>query len=375
MTPPHDLAPLAGLLRQVRDLKRVRDHRSPRSLAERQFARAWARLVEGEPLGAVALGETAAAAAAVRLAGLDAETMRQHGVSQEEAEDVLGRAFDDVAGSVDAGLHGRLRATLGTVATRLPPPDAEPPFVESLVRQPRAGATHPGLPRRVLEPAESHGDHCLAVAVFGVLLAPRFGADPAAVFLTGLAHHLFNATLPDAGYAADELIGADRLATMMDAATAEALTQLDGPLRQAVRQSLAVTDRDQFETPEARAFHAADVLDRVLEMEWHQQAARFGLADALGRDTDAGQLDICHPGFYQSFQQGVLARAGVWDASAASDEDTPDRDRQPSGSYERGGHGAVPAASPLAGGPGAEDGRRLDDGTEIAHLERRELGS
>ncbi len=369
-----DLGPLAALLRQVRDLKRVRDHRSPRSLAERQFGRAWARLAEGEDLEGVALSETAAAVAAVRLAGLDAEAMRAHGLSEQDAADVLGQAFDDVAGPVDAGLHGRLRATLGTVATGLPPSDAEPPFVEALIRQPRAGATHPGLPRRVLEPAESHGDHCLAVAVFGVLLAPRWGADPASVFLTCLAHHLFNTTLPDAGYAADELIGADRLATMMDAATEDALDQLDPDLRKAVRQSLATTQQDRFETPEAQAFHAADVLDRVLEMEWHQRAAQFQLADALGRDTDAGQLDICHPGFYQSFQQDVLARAGVWDAEDAG-RPSDAGFQSPSGSYEAGGHGAVPAESPLAGGPGGEDGRVLADGAQIAHLERRELGS
>lgn len=58
-----------------------------------------------------------------------------------------------------------------------------------------------------------------------------------------------------------------------------------------------------------------------------------------------------------------------------TDDDAPvDRDRQPSGSYERGGHGAVPADSPLAGGPGAEDGRTLPDGAEVARLDRRELG-
>ena len=391
-----DIAPLAGLLRQLRDLKRVRDASSLRSLAERHFARAWARLAGGEDLEEVASSETAAAVAAVRLAGLDAATMWAHGLSDADAADVLGAAFDDnlppersgVAGPLDAGLHSRLRATLGP----LPSGADEPTFVADLIRQPRAGATHPGLPRLVLEPAESHADHCFAVAVFGVLLASRFGADPSAVFLTGLAHHLFNATLPDAGYAGDELIGADRLATMMDAATERALGDLPDALAERVRQSLATTGQDQFETPEAQAFHAADVLDRVLEMEWHQTAARFRLADALGRDTDAGQLDICHPGFYQSFQQDVLRRAGVWDehqaptendrhparddASQRGAESPPqERDADASGSYEAGGHGAVPAESPLAGGPGGEDGRVLDDGAEIAHLERRELGS
>ncbi len=373
MTAARDLAPLAGLLRQLGDLKRVRDASGPRSLAERQFARAWARLAGGEDLKAVALSETAAAVAAVRLAGLDAATMWAHGLSDSDAADVLGAAFDDVAGPLDAGLHGRLRATLGP----LPSGADAPAFVAELVRQPRAGATHPGLGRLVLEPAESHADHCFSVAAFGVLLAPRFGADPASVFLTGLAHHLFNTTLPDAGYAGDELIGADRLATMMDAATERALNDLPDALAERVRGALATTDRDRFETAEAQAFHAADVLDRVLEMEWHETAARFRLADALGRDTDAGQLDICHPGFYQSFQQDVLRRAGVWDADGSSPAET-DRQRgeaSPSGSYEAGGHGAVPAESPLAGGPGGEDGRVLDDGTEIAHLERRELGS
>lgn len=386
---PGDLAPLASLLRQIRDLKRVRDASSPRSLAERQFARAWSRLVGGEEMGAVALSETAAAVAAVRLAGLDATTMWAHGLSDADAVDVLGAAFDDVAGPLDAGLHGRLRATLGP----LPNGADEPTFVADLIRQPRAGATHPGLPRRVLEPAESHGDHCFAVAAFGVLLAPRFGADPAAVFLTGLAHHLFNTTLPDAGYAADELIGADRLATIMDAATDRALAQLPDALADRVRQALATTEQRQFETPEAQAFHAADVLDRVLETAWHETAARFRLADALGRDTDAGQLDICHPGFYQAFQQDVLRSAGVWDGEVQGSEfrgrggedrsptaqASADADRQsgtsPSGSYEAGGHGAVPASSPLAGGPGGEDGRQLPDGGEVAHLERRELGS
>ena len=63
-------------------------------------------------------------------------------------------------------------------------------------------------------------------------------------------------------------------------------------------------------------------------------------------------------------------------APQPDDADEPfDRDRQPSGSYERGGHGAVPADSPLAQGAGAEDGRQNADGSEVAHLERRELGS
>ncbi|MDT0631509.1 hypothetical protein [Rubrivirga litoralis] len=408
-------APPVDLLRQIRDLKRVRDARSPRSLAERQFGRAWARLAAGEPVEAVALSETAAALAAVRLAALDAGVMMAHGLDESEALDVLGRAFDDLGGAVDAGLRGRLRAALGPL-----PHGEEPAVVDLLVRQPRAGATHPGLPRLVLEPAESHADHSFATAVFGVVLAPDYGADPAQVFLTGLAHHLFNASLPDAGHAGDVLIGDDLTARMATVATDRAVATLPVELQSLVRDALGLTREARFAEPEAQGFHAADALDRVLEMDWHARTARFTLDDALGSDTAAGQLDVCHGGFYQDLQRDVLRAAGLFafdrpahgegegGAGRGTDADperggrsvtplpaSPRRGEEndpsetdhpalpdapapatpPSGSYERGGHGAVAADSPLAGGPGAEDGEVLRDGTTVAHLERRELGS
>ena len=378
-------APPVSLLRQLRDLKRVRDARSPRSLAERQFGRAWARLAGGEPVETVALSETAAAVAAVRLAGLDAGVMMAHGLGEDEALGVLGRAFDDLGGAVEAGLRGRLRETLGPL-----PHGVEPAVVDLLVRQPRAGATHPGLPRLVLEPAESHGDHSFTTAAFGVVLAPGFGADPARVFLTGLAHHLFNASLPDAGHAGDVLVGDGLTARMAAVATDRAVATLPDALRPVVRDAISLTREARFFEPEAQAFHAADVLDRVLEMEWHARSARFTLDDALGPDTEAGQLDICHGGFYQDLQRDVLRDAGLWnaahpappgDSGVAWIERDPapgteaDQTTSPSGSYARGGHGAVSAESPLAGGAGAEDGEVLGDGATVARLERRALGS
>ena len=63
------------------------------------------------------------------------------------------------------------------------------------------------------------------------------------------------------------------------------------------------------------------------------------------------------------------------DATPDDPTDDLDRSAEPSGSYEAGGHGAVPPDSPLAGGPAEEDGKTLPDGTTVAHLERRELGS
>lgn len=366
------LRPLVGLLAQVRDLKRVRDARSPRSLAERQFGRAWGRLLRGEDADAVALAETAAAVAAVRLAGLDAGVMTAHGVPEEEAAYALERAFDDVTGPVEPGLRSLLRDALAAPADGAAD---EPPFVDALVRQPRAGATHPGAPRLVLEPAESHADHSFAVAAYGVLLAPLYEADAGRVFLVGLAHHLANAALPDAGHAADVLLGDDLTAAMARAASDRALNELPPGLRDVVRGALELATEAAFAEPEARAFHAADALDRVLEMAWHERTARFRLEDALGQDVAAGQLNICHGGFYQDFQRDVLRDAGLWTDGLADEDGPSGRAPRPSGSYERGGHGAVPAASPEAQGAGAEDGRQLADGATVARLERRELGS
>ena len=355
-----DLAALRPLLAQIVDLKRVRDARGPRSLVERLFGRAWARLAAGEAAEAVALAETAAAVAAVRLGGLDADVMRARGLGEPEALGVLGRSFDDVAAPVAEPLRSRLRDALGAPAARLEP---EPTLVQALVDQPRAGATHPGLPRLVLEPAESHADHCGAVAVLGVLCAPA-GADLGRVFLCGLAHHLFNVTLPDAGYAADALVGDAALGHMVRHATDAALAALPAPLASAAADALGAASPAELDTPDGRAFQAADVLDRTLEMAWHARAAGFELRDALGTDAAAGELNVNHAGFAQAAHADVLARAGVW-----PEHGTTDRGGEES-SYVVTGHGSVPAASPEAQGPSAEEAR-----APVAHLERRELGS
>ena len=63
-----------------------------------------------------------------------------------------------------------LRAALTDEPTRQPAA-ALPPFVPLLAAQPRAGATRPGYPRVILEPAENHAEHCAVVAVNGVLAA------------------------------------------------------------------------------------------------------------------------------------------------------------------------------------------------------------
>jgi 5'-deoxynucleotidase YfbR-like HD superfamily hydrolase len=182
-------------------------------------------------------------------------------------------------------------------------PVTPPAFVDLLNEQPRAGATCPGQPRLMLEPPESHGDHCWAVAIFGVLAAPLYRADPAEAYLLGLAHHLHNAVLPDAGYTGEVLLGLDTLPEIFGRLEAEALAQLAPTLARRLRRLL--DRRSTAETPVGRTFHAVDVLDRVLQMVAHARQAAFTIEQA----TD--ELQLVHDGPVQTFQRDVLARAGL----------------------------------------------------------------
>ena len=58
-------------------------------------------------------------------------------------------------------------------------------------------------------------------------------------------------------------------------------------------------------TAEGRAFHAADVFDRVLQMEQYARVAAFETRQALV------DLDLVHPGPLQAFHQDVLDAVGL----------------------------------------------------------------
>ena len=251
--------------------------------------------------------ETAALVAAVRLAGLDAAVMVEHGVSEEEARRVVEEAVREAgARQIDPGLLGRMLEAIphGVIDREMLRADL-PPFVRALLEQPRAGATHPTRPRLILEPAESHGDHCGMVAAYAVLLSPHVDSDAESVFLIGLAHHLFNASLPDVGFAGDRLLARFGLAeSVTETAFERAYEQIDEPLRSRVRAALRHTRRT--DTPEAHTFHAADVIDRVLEMEWHARSASFELRDAMHG------MNIVHEAPEQAMQRRVLESAGIW---------------------------------------------------------------
>ena len=297
---------LLPLLRELNDLKRIRSAEWRKSWATCCFARSWRRLLSGEDLEVVALQETARALAAAKLADIDLHTMQGAGIGREEALQVLARSIEAVGGALDAALRERLQCSLPALAQQ----DKEhihdwarlPAFVLLLIQQPRAGATRPGVGRIVLEPTEQHGDHCAIVAINGVVCAPLYGANVGDAFLTGLTHHLHNAYWPDAGDAGDNLLG-DLLAPAMQRLRERAIEQLPEGLRPRVRESLEVVYR--ADTPHAKAFQTADVLDRVLEMEWHARSSAFTLSVALE------EMDIVHPGPVQSFQQEVMRASGL----------------------------------------------------------------
>lgn len=292
-------AAVPGLFREVGDLKRVRTADADGSMAARAFVRAWSALVSGADPTSVADAETAAAVAGARLAGIDATVLDEAGLSADETRDVLRRAIDEVAAdAVHPATLARLHAAPAPEAGHVAPPA----FVGALCRQPRAGATAPGQPRLIVEPPEDHGEHCWAVAVYGALLAEDHGADRGEAFLLGLAHHLHNAVLPDAGFAGETLLG-EHLDGVVDRLTERALASLPDALAGRVRGLLGA--RADADTPLGATFHAADVLDRVLQTHHHARAAAFTARAALV------DLELVHASPVQEHQNAVLDAAGL----------------------------------------------------------------
>ncbi|WP_256926734.1 HD domain-containing protein [Sphingomonas sp. TZW2008] len=286
------------LFRELGDLKRIHSAATPGSIAERLFVAAWAALVRGDAAGSVMARTVAAALVSARLGDIDAAALALLGIS-DEASAILGRAFDEIAPELPAALSAQLREAL--IGGR-PEAGPVPAFVGKLSRQPRAGVTCPGRPRILLQPPENHAEHCLMVAVYGVLASGWHDADPTAVFVAGLAHHLHNADMPDSGYSGEMLLGGALNAAIANA-RASALGELDDRLRPIVEAAIEPIGGDR--TPEARAFHVADVLDRVLEIEQFTRAAR------LTMDVVLDDYGLVHDGPVKAFHDRILADAGL----------------------------------------------------------------
>lgn len=290
-------APLLPLLRELCDLKRVRSAGHRGSIAERLFAGGWARIAAGEDAAEVARNIVYDALAATRLGDLDAVTLDAAGIPAAEVRGIRQRAVDEATAQLDQGLRAWLLD-----ATPSPPHSAPPPFVARLAAQPRAGATCPGRGRLMLEPPESHADHCALVAICGAVLAPAWGARPGIVFLAGLAHHLHNALLPDAGFTGEEMLG-EWLGPAMDRATSLVVAELRPGPRDRVEAARSILP--DAGSPEGCAFHAADTLDRVLQVEHHLRAAGTTM-DFVLKD-----MELVHAGPVKPFQDAVLAQMGL----------------------------------------------------------------
>ena len=204
--------------------------------------------------------------------------------AEEEDVDTLGGLIGALAGHVP----GRGEIIRGRDGVEFEVLEADPRRVKRV--------------RIILQPAESHAEHCLVVAVYGVLLAPRYGADLGTVFLAGLAHHLHNAAMPDSGFTGETLLG-PHLEPVMRRATEAALDELAPDLRARIVAARAILP--DAATPEGRAFHAADVLDRVLEIAQHLRAAGLTMSEVLG------EMGLVHDGPVKPFHDAVLAEMGL----------------------------------------------------------------
>ena len=291
-------AQLMPLFRELGHLKRITSAGRDGSIATRLFLRAWGELVAGEMPTDVMRRTVGAAVAAGRLGDLDLGKLRELGLTDVEASTVLRAGFDALAEAVDPAFATQLKKVVAEDAAS----GSLLPFVALLAAQPRAGVTCPGKPRMMLLPAENHADHSMAVAVYAVLLAPDYGADPATVFLAGLGHHLHNAAVPDSGFTGEELLG-DFLERIIGTARDRALSELPTPLRDRMREALGVITDDR--SPEGRAFHAADVIDRVLEIEQHLAVAHSTM-DMVLRD-----YGLVHAGPVKAFHDATLREVGI----------------------------------------------------------------
>ena len=133
------------------------------------------------------------------------------------------------------------------------------------------------------------------------MLAGAWNARPETVFLAALAHHLHNALLPDSGFAGEQMLGA-WLQPAMRNATAMALEQLAATPRDRVNTACRILP--DADTPEGRTFHAADTLDRVLQVEHHLRAGATSMRFMLN------EMQLVHAGPVKPFQDAVLASMG-----------------------------------------------------------------
>ena len=319
---------LLPLFREINDLKRVRSPVLQPSVAAAWF-RSAARLffhsnkeLDKSTRTRLALKFTADIVAATRLGAILDEDLEAGGLSPKvirkirvkaisERREILGAELLStlLEATVDSEcVKSSIKGTNGfnlysdVSPTSNDTTQSAPTWIDRLIAQPRAGATAPGQPRIVLEPVESCAEHCLVTAVYAVLLANSFGADAGDAFMVGLAHHIHNAQLPDAGFAGEALID-DYLDGLIETLRESTMSTMSSHAADRLKPML--TEIASADTPLARTFHTADTIDRVLQIEYFARCNQFTLNDAL-----VG-MELVHAGPVQAFQQAQLDMAGL----------------------------------------------------------------
>ena len=290
------------LLRELNDLKRLYSaNLSANSLATQIFRGACRPLSTGAALEPLPWASTAVAAA--RLGAITPESLLAAGVPKEKRAAIYRRSLAAHAG-LSQDLIEDLTGCVDNVTERLEGEFAyaEDEWPQRLCRAPRAGATCPGKPRIVLEPAELHSDHCAMVAVYGFMLADIFGANRDDAWLIGLCHHFHNAYLPDSGFTGEMLLG-DQLNQIIGSFRDQALREIHPNYRNRISSLFSEIAGDA--SPLAQTFHAADTIDRVVQMENYERAAQFRVGHALH------DLELVHESPTQAFQKNLLKSIGL----------------------------------------------------------------
>ena len=287
---------IVEVLRELGDLKRIHSAGRDGSIATRLFERGWAEWLAGGDRQTIAWQLIGAGLAAARLGDLDRAKLAELDLSPVTVREVLAKAIDSVTGALDPVIVNQAKEAL-TREQGLAKQTALPELIGALRHQPRAGVTAPGLPRIMLQPEENHAEHSFIVALYAMVLAPSFGAEPVTAFWHGMIHHLHSAAMPDAGYSGEVLLG-EHLASVIENARGLALRQLPVGIAEGCRRTFAEIATD--ESAEAKAFHAADVIDRVLEIQHHLRRSQLTMKTVLGK------YGLVHDGPVKAFHDRVL---------------------------------------------------------------------
>lgn len=304
---------LNRLFIELQDLKRQQPAHLEKSIASSFFIESWKLLSYGKTPKSIALSMTTKGLLSIVLPGCDRQFFTTAGLNKTATEQILLKAFtENIEPKLTPDFANVLIGEIPDIAEEFTnEPIAEFNqtefenkfwFVETLCRQPRAGATKPGEARLLLTPAEMHSDHCMLTALYAVLLSAGFNTDPGLPFLTGLSHHLHNAVLPDCGFAGEIALG-DQLEPILDNARKKALEKVSPELKTLVEE--AINNHENLGNAAGKASSAADVLDRVIDIKWRVRAASVTEKDVLD------DLELVHEGPIQNFQTEILKSAGL----------------------------------------------------------------